>query len=426
MTATTLHQTIGGTHVRRASEAWVRRGPLHALPIAVVVPGFLALSGFPTGRILVLLLLFGFISALQLGLARIMRKTPTDVRLLVGVSAAYLVLLGAAMAVTGGLASPFGSLLLARGVMSFSLYGRSRSSDFLFALAAGVAGVLALLPSPWTGPPIAAPFGVLSMFFCLVYALLLSRFATFSLSDAHRQTGASRDRLREDVFAAVTARARTLESISTKIAHELKNPLTAVKALAQLLARGTSDEQSKLRLRVISAEVTRMGDILSDYLSFSRPLDDLRPEPTDLAALCSDVFAVLEARAVHAGVVASLYGDCASVVADPRRIKEAFLNLIANAIEATPESGTVEVEITSVDDGATVTVRDSGRGMSPEELARVGTPFFTTRDGGTGLGVVLARAVVIQHGGEMSYTSEVGRGTTVTVRLPAEPPRSPP
>ena len=104
--------------------------------------------------------------------------------------------------------------------------------------------------------------------------------------------------------------------------------------------------------------------------------------------------------------------------ADPRRLREAFFNLVANAIDATPPGGSVEVEIVRGDGGARVVVRDSGRGMTREVLDRLGTPFFTTRDQGTGLGVAMARAAFVQHGGSLEYSSEVGRGTVATATVP--------
>jgi signal transduction histidine kinase len=107
-----------------------------------------------------------------------------------------------------------------------------------------------------------------------------------------------------------------------------------------------------------------------------------------------------------------------TVTGDPRRIKEALLNLVANALEATPRRGSIEVRVFGDGDDAVIAVQDTGAGIAPDVLARLGTPFFTTRQGGTGLGVVLARAAIRQHGGDLRFESEVGRGTVATVRLP--------
>src|SRR5262249_39381298 len=140
----------------------------------------------------------------------------------------------------------------------------------------GVASTLALLPAVVTGPRIAAPYDQGLRLAAFAFAVAIARSATFALTDAHRMTGASRDRLRDDLLAAVTARAKSLEAIGAKVAHELKNPLAAVKGLVQLLSRSAADERSEERLRVVSSEIARMEAILRDYLSFARPLDDLQ------------------------------------------------------------------------------------------------------------------------------------------------------
>ncbi len=131
------------------------------------------------------------------------------------------------------------------------------------------------------------------------------------------------------------------------------------------------------------------------------------------------MLAVLEARADAAGVTVTRTGG-AVTTGDPRRLKEALLNLVANALEATPRDGSVAVDVATESGDAVLTVRDTGAGMKAEDLARLGTPFFTMREGGTGLGGVLARAAIRQHGGDLRYDSEPGRGTTATVRLPVK------
>jgi signal transduction histidine kinase len=201
------------------------------------------------------------------------------------------------------------------------------------------------------------------------------------------------------------------------VAHELKNPLTGVKALVQLGLRNPAEASSHERLEVVEKEVTRMQEILQNYLSFTRPLQTVAPRRVDLGSLVSDTLGVLAARADDARVRLYSQGD-ASVDADPRRLKEALLNLVANAIEATQPGGEVVVEVRSAPGDTEIVVRDTGRGMPAETLRRIGTPFFTTRDDGTGLGVVLARSVIEQHGGSLRYDSEPGRGTSVTVTLP--------
>ena len=213
------------------------------------------------------------------------------------------------------------------------------------------------------------------------------------------------------------------EQMGVKVAHELKNPLSALKALVQLGLRNPAEEASHPRLALLEREIARMQEILLAYLSSGRPLDEIAPGRVHLGPLVADVLLVLSARAEAARVGLSARGD-AVVDGDPRRLEEALMNLVANGIEATPPGGEVAVEVRPRGDLIEIRVRDTGRGIPPETLPRLGTPFFTTREEGTGLGVALARSVVALHGGSLRYESEPGEGTTVTARLPRSTRRS--
>lgn len=236
---------------------------------------------------------------------------------------------------------------------------------------------------------------------------------------------------REPQEAEEAEEIEVAERLGAEVAHELKNPIAAVKALAQLGLRSPAETRSHPRLRLIEREVGRMQEILQRYLSAARR-PGVRLERIELGPLVSDVLLALSATACEAEVRLSSQGS-ATIEADRRRLEGALLNLVSNAIEATPPGGAVVVELRQAGDGAEIAVRDTGRGMPTETLSRLGTPFFTTRDEGTGLGVALARAVFADHGGWLRYESEQGRGTTVRARLPghgarggAAPPGVPP
>ena len=212
-------------------------------------------------------------------------------------------------------------------------------------------------------------------------------------------------------------RARELER--WRAAHELKNPLSAVKALVQLGLRNPAERAAHQRLAAIEREVARMQDILKSFFSSAHPLREAAPERVHLGALVSNALLALAARADEACVRLSARGD-ACLDGDPRRLEEALLYLVANGIEATPAGGEVSVEVRSASDVIEIVVRDTGCGMPPETLGRIGTPFFTTRRSGTGLGVALARSVIAEHGGSLRYESASGAGTTVRATLPRE------
>ncbi len=222
---------------------------------------------------------------------------------------------------------------------------------------------------------------------------------------------------REQLIAQMDMRARELEQMGAQLSHELKNPLQAIGILVQLSARDAGDPEARERLQVAQGEVERMESIIKDYLSFSRPFDKLQPKRLALGEIADEVIALLEGAASAAGVQLRRKGE-AYAEADPRRLRGALDNLISNALEACSRGGRVDVEISERESDARIVVRDSGRGMSRDVLQRLGTAFFTTRPEGTGLGVAMARAAFTQHGGELVYESEEGRGTTATGTLP--------
>jgi signal transduction histidine kinase len=207
--------------------------------------------------------------------------------------------------------------------------------------------------------------------------------------------------------------------MGAKVAHEVRNPLSAIRGLVEVIAEKNSDERDRKRLGVVLGEVARIDEILRGYLALARPLDQLEPRPADVGQLVREVAAVIEARAERAGVTLVVEGTSALARIDPRRIKEALLNLLLNAIEATPPGGRVALRASVTGDGVVLSVEDSGPGMPPERLATAGTPFSTGRTGGTGLGLALARQAVEQHGGTLALDSAAGRGTVARLTLPA-------
>jgi signal transduction histidine kinase len=173
----------------------------------------------------------------------------------------------------------------------------------------------------------------------------------------------------------------------------------------------------------MSGEVARIEAILRDYLSFSRPLGELAREAVDVGAALREFEALLGHRAERAGVSLTLAGDGLVARVDPRRLKEAVLNLVLNALEATAPGGSVRVSWASEAGRVVVTVDDTGAGMTEAVAARAGDAFFTTRAEGTGLGVGLARRAAEQHGGSLAFDSAPGRGTRARLDLGPPPER---
>jgi two-component system, NtrC family, sensor histidine kinase HydH len=224
---------------------------------------------------------------------------------------------------------------------------------------------------------------------------------------------------RHEVLQAHSERARELAALSGEIAHELKNPLASIKGLAALLAEDAPAGKPAERLAVLRREVDRMQAILEEFLNFSRPLVPLAIEVVDLGALLDEVAEMHEGTARAGEVRVSVKAAAQPVRCDPRKIKQAVINLVQNAIEASPPGTTVEI---LVDGGNPVRARvlDRGPGIAADLLDKVFEPGVTTKARGSGLGLTIARALLRQHGGDVTLAARAGGGTVVTIELPAE------
>lgn len=398
---------------------WTRLKPLVLLVYYAATVSLLAAAGYPKARVMALIGVFSASLVMQMA-AFVCLNTKVGIQLSFQGQFWHIGFLCAGFMLTGGLHSPLLVAFFSPMIGSLVIFGRSRPTRLIAAFMIASTVIMALCPQTWFGPKVADPYSVYITLIAVLTAVLLLWTSMTALIEAFREKGAALLRAREEMMEHALARAKGLEQVGSKVAHELKNPLAAVKGLVQLMGRNCpqADSKSKERLAVVEREVARMETILAEYLTFSRPLEDLNAQEVDVDAVALDVIQVLEARAQAGQVTLSNRGH-ARVIADPRRLKEALLNLVANALEFTPPGGSVDVSIEATSEGgAKLSVKDTGRGMTQEVLDRVGTPFFTTRESGTGLGVTLARAVFAQHGGKLSYESKPGAGTTATALLP--------
>ena len=227
---------------------------------------------------------------------------------------------------------------------------------------------------------------------------------------------------REELCDESEGRTRALEGIAARLAHEVKNPLAAIKGLSTHVARNATDEKVKERLTIVAAEAERLQEIVEGFLSFSRGLDDLSIGPVKPYDIARELSLLLETRAADAGVTLEVRGSRElSLNADGKKLRQALLNLVLNAMQASTPGTTVTLEVAkSCSDGsAVVRVMDRGAGMGPAIVERIRKPYYTTKEGGSGLGIAVARGIIEQHGGTLQFESTSGRGTTATVLLPA-------
>ncbi len=413
-----------GLRERRVSQvgaSFLKARPLIAAPIAVLQASLLVASGAPAAQRLTLGASLGAMLTFFVAEALVARRRTVSRRWL-GVSLALTaLLLSVGAALSGGASSPLFVLVLAPLVVGFAAFGRRWETFATMVAVAFLALGLTLLDGPW--PPIAEPHASWMRLVAFIATAALAWVGVASLVDAHAETAATLDVMRRTTLDEAASRMREVEQVGARVAHEVKNPLAAIKALLQLVVKPASegaavDERTRTRLGVALGETERVETIVRDYLAFSRPLSDLRTHPTNLLQLCREVVDILEARARERGVALGATGAPLEWGVDPRRIREALLNLADNAVQATPRGGRCELSVAAVGGDAVVMVRDDGPGLPPEIAKAPGTPYATTRPGGTGLGLTLARAAVEQHQGTLRFESGLGRGTIVTMTLP--------
>lgn len=390
---------------------------------SALVSFFLWRANYPTWRIVVPVAMFAAMVSLQVTVLRwAERRRTRDDRPFVFMHLNSQLYMVGVTTITGGLYSPVMPVLGISTALPIMFFGSSIVSRWLTVTSVTLFVAMAAIPRDYLGPALPHDqYATVAVVSFVWVALIVNTFVR-RVYEASIIASSTVDALSEERVKVAAEQMCRLQSVGAKVAHELKNPLASVKGLAQLLARGAGDPRTRERLDVVQSEIARMETILGEYLSFSRPLEDLKPEPIALDGVVRDAAAVVAGRAEHHGLALEVETQAVTLTADARRLKEALLNLLANAIEATPSGGTIRVRTRKDGDGSgVIEVVDTGRGIKPDELVRLGTSFFTTRDGGTGLGVVLASTVVAQHGGTIHYDSAPGRGTTVTVRLPAAP-----
>jgi two-component system sensor histidine kinase HydH len=212
--------------------------------------------------------------------------------------------------------------------------------------------------------------------------------------------------------------------------HEIKNHLSTLGLNLQLLAEDFQEPQSQRERRAFSrvqrlqSDCQRLVDVANDFLRFAK-IRDFDRKPTELGKLIEDMidFFSPTARAASIEIKSFISADLPPVLLDADLFKQAILNLMLNAEQAMPQGGEITIQAVPEEAGGAVSMVclsliDTGKGMSEEVLAKVFQPFFSTRPGGTGLGLPTTRRIVEGHGGTIDVQSEPGRGTKFTIRLP--------
>jgi two-component system, NtrC family, sensor kinase len=219
-------------------------------------------------------------------------------------------------------------------------------------------------------------------------------------------------------------RLAAVGKIAAQITHEVRNPLSSIGLNAEMLEEETQGEARKLA-RAIVKEVDRLTEITEEYLRFAR-LPRPKLEREDLGELVTSLMAFMHQELQARGVTvdARVEPGLPPIAADEHQLRQALLNLMRNGVEAMRQGGCLTLRarhVADAGDGRTVelAISDTGEGIEPDHLQKIFDPFFSTKEGGTGLGLALTQQIIVEHGGKIEVQSERGRGTTFTVRLVA-------
>jgi signal transduction histidine kinase len=234
----------------------------------------------------------------------------------------------------------------------------------------------------------------------------------------HRRNLALRERAR------AAERLAELGTLTAGLAHEIKNPLSTVQLNLQLLQEDLQQQRNcspriTTRLGTVTREAGRLRDILDNFLRYAGQIE-LQREAVNLDDLLGELVDFLSPQAQLARVQLRHIPAAHPVIADadPRLIKQAALNLMLNALQAMNGGGELMVIAAREDGAATLSVVDTGPGISAEDQAKIFQAYFTRRKGGTGLGLAMTQRIAREHGGRVELQSEPGKGSRFTIRLP--------
>jgi signal transduction histidine kinase len=234
-----------------------------------------------------------------------------------------------------------------------------------------------------------------------------------------RDTG-SRAEIQDQIDT--TTKLAAIGRLMSGVAHEVKNPLNAMVLQLEVLKARLGEDGDKVQpqVKILGEEIRRLDRVVKTFLDFTRPVE-IHPVDAEVAPLVREVFALAEPQARKNNVQLILAGNGAmpSVRVDRDLIKQALLNLVLNGCQAMPQGGELTITPHSTPNAVELEIRDSGVGISPDAQKRIFSLFYTTKPGGTGVGLAMAFRVVQLHNGTIDFSSEVNRGTTFRVTLPA-------
>ncbi|WP_070120372.1 PAS domain-containing sensor histidine kinase [Bacillus marinisedimentorum] len=216
-----------------------------------------------------------------------------------------------------------------------------------------------------------------------------------------------------------------LGELAAGIGHEIRNPLTSIKGFIRLLENDSINEAEKSYFQIVNSELQRIESITTEFLYLARPQAHIF-KYQDVSVMMAQTLEIMKAEANlnNIQIHARFSEELPDIPCIENQLKQVFLNLVKNGIEAMENGGNLFVEVKNeADKELVISIKDEGKGIPDEKLKRVGEPFYTTKEKGTGLGLMVSYKIVKEHGGRIEVESEPGQGTTFCVRLPIQDQR---
>ncbi|MBW7456515.1 PAS domain S-box protein [Paenibacillus sepulcri] len=217
--------------------------------------------------------------------------------------------------------------------------------------------------------------------------------------------------------------------LAAGVAHEVRNPLTVLKGFTQMLR--TTDKKNESYYQLMLSEVDRIESIIGEFLMLAKP-QEVEFKMNDIGVILSNIIILMETNAVISNVqiISNLGNEQMYLECDENQIKQALANILQNAIEAMPQGGQIIVTVEQLDaDHLIIGISDQGCGISEDRIARLGEPFYSSKEKGTGLGLMISYQIIEKHNGRVRVNSKLNEGTTFEIILPlhqdAEPPALP-
>lgn len=206
--------------------------------------------------------------------------------------------------------------------------------------------------------------------------------------------------------------------LAAGIAHEIRNPMTALKGFIQLL-EDTMTEDHSMYFGVIKTELNRIDSIINEFLVLAKPQATKFLEK-DIVQIMRETIELIRPQAVLHNVQfkLELKNDIPSIYCEPNQLKKVFINILKNAIEVMSNGGYIYISMKEENDYIYISIQDEGEGIDPELLQKLGEPFYTTKEKGTGLGLMVSYRIIDEHKGKIEVESEEGKGTTFHIKLP--------